>query len=161
MKKQWAGHAWKSDNPDDPDDVHFGDKERSMDAKRKKYLRLEEAAYKRNRFTVSDDEQILEAAWFGRLKAVKKLLRAGISPNARSKRHLTFHPNTTPLMAASQNGHLDVARLLITWGAAVEAADDYGHTALMWAVWHNHAPVTALLLRKGARADRRGNRRAV
>ena len=38
-----------------------GDKERSMDAKRKKYLRLEEAAYKRNRFTVSDDEQILEA----------------------------------------------------------------------------------------------------
>ena len=157
MNKQWAGHAWRSENPDDPNDVHFGEKERCMDAKRKSYLRIEESQYKRNRTKVSDDEQIIESAWFDDVKAVKRLLRAGVQPDARSRKHLTFHPNTTALMAAAQNGNVEVARLLVSWGAKVEASDDYGHTPLMWAVWHGHDHMVNFLLRKGAHHNRPGN----
>ena len=157
MNKQWAGHAWRSENPDDPDDVHFGEKERCMDAKRKSYLRIEESQYKRNRTKVSDDEQIIESAWFDDVKAVKRLLRAGVQPDARSRKHLTFHPNTTALMAAAQNGNLEVARLLVSWGAKIEASDDYGHTPLMWAVWHGHDHMVNFLPRKGAHHNRPGN----
>jgi len=151
--------AWRSGNPDDSDDAHYGEKERSMDCKRQKYQRLEEASYKRNRFAISDAEQLLESSWFGDLKAVKRLLRKGVPPTSRSKRHLTFHPNSTPLMAAAQNGHLEVAKLLLSWGSKVEATDDYGHTALMWSVWSNEpsVPMVALLLRKGGNPNRHGN----
>jgi ankyrin repeat protein len=55
----------------------------------------------------------------------------------------------TPLIVASENGHIGVVRWLLDRGAAIDG-DDYGCTALYLASCAGYTPVVALLLERGA-----------
>jgi ankyrin repeat protein len=56
----------------------------------------------------------------------------------------------TPLMCASQTGHLAVVRLLLDKGVAIDVKNLYGWTALLFACCWGCAPVVSLLLERGA-----------
>jgi ankyrin repeat protein len=59
----------------------------------------------------------------------------------------------TPLMLASLRGDVPAVKLLLTHGAAVNAKDKHGMTALMWA----GPKIVRLLLRRGAGVNERDN----
>ncbi|OCK92934.1 ankyrin [Cenococcum geophilum 1.58] len=54
------------------------------------------------------------------------------------------------LSIASENGHCEVARLLVKSGANVKAKDQDGRTALHLAAWGGHEAVVHLLIESGA-----------
>lgn len=56
----------------------------------------------------------------------------------------------TPLHVAARGGHADVVRLLLEWGARVDAPTAEGQTPLMFAVAARREPVVRLLLDHGA-----------
>lgn len=58
-------------------------------------------------------------------------------------------------LEAALQGQLETIRLAIDEKMDVDAADDQGRTALMFASFNGHAPVVQLLLKAGATADRR------
>ena len=64
----------------------------------------------------------------------------------------------TPLHAALNKGHLDIARLLIEHGANVNAQDDEASSPLRMALYFRQFDVVPPLLRKGADANVRLNR---
>lgn len=56
---------------------------------------------------------------------------------------------TSSLMIAAANGHIDTVRMLLERGAPVDAVDDEGRTALSLAAARGHHEVVKLLLNKG------------
>jgi len=56
----------------------------------------------------------------------------------------------TPLVEAAVADNLDIARLLIDYGADVNFQDSIGNTALHWAAENNNLALCELLLEKGA-----------
>ena len=64
---------------------------------------------------------------------------------------------STALMKASEVGRLDLVRLLLDTGAAVDAQRPDGATALMAAAQSGHTAVVAVLLRAGAEPSLRSN----
>jgi ankyrin repeat protein len=72
---------------------------------------------------------------------------------------LTESGSTSPsilaarLRDAAAGGRISEIAALLAQGAAVDAADAEGETALMKAVKANHAPAVALLRRRGADPD--------
>ena len=62
-----------------------------------------------------------------------------------------------PLVFAASNGHSSVVRLLLGAGAAVDAADDWGSTAIFKAATYNHLDCVKILLKYNADPDK-GNR---
>merc|ERR1711871_1649039 len=60
----------------------------------------------------------------------------------------------TPLFDACQGGHVDVVRLLLEKGAAVDRTFRTGATPLYIACSNGHVAVATLLLDKGAAVDR-------
>ncbi|KAF0717653.1 Aste57867_2175 [Aphanomyces stellatus] len=56
----------------------------------------------------------------------------------------------SPLFIASQNGHIEVATLLLANGADVNQDDKYGWSPLSIASQQGHVEVTTLLLANGA-----------
>jgi cytohesin len=79
---------------------------------------------------------------------VELLLAQGAAANT----HDTWR-RETPLHAAAQRGHEDIAQLLITRGADMEARDAFGRTPLHIAAWEDRAGVAAVLLARGAQVD--------
>jgi len=75
------------------------------------------------------------------LAVVQRLVNSG-NGNERDKR------GTTPLMYAAAVGSLEAMRMLLDHGADVNAANDFGATALMWAI--TDPEKVRLLLAKGA-----------
>ena len=59
-------------------------------------------------------------------------------------------PPDPPLVAAVKNGDLKGLQAAIASGAAVGAKDQYGWTAVMWAIGHGGGPMTKALLDAGA-----------
>jgi len=88
---------------------------------------------------------IAQAADAGDLEKVKALLKS--NPN------LVFDKDnydTTPLHWAAQQGHKDVAELLLASGAQVNARNKYGDTPLHFAATAGSKEVVELLLAHGA-----------
>lgn len=63
---------------------------------------------------------------------------------------ITTHEGWIPLVAASEGGFLDLARLLIHNGADIDAPDSLGRTPLYVACGEGHIEIVRLLLDKGA-----------
>jgi uncharacterized protein len=59
-------------------------------------------------------------------------------------------PGMTPLMYASEQGHVGVVRLLLDKGAAVNKQSLHDGAALTYASYRDHTPVVRLLLERGA-----------
>ncbi len=79
------------------------------------------------------------------VKAKKILAKYPDLLEARAEREMT------PLIVAARDGHEDVAGVLISRGASVEAVDaKHGDTALGWAVFYGREGVVKLLLESGA-----------
>lgn len=87
---------------------------------------------------------LLAAAWEGRVKMVKSLIKAGADVNAKNERGLT------PLHKACTWGNTEVAKALIKAGADVNAKDKYGLTPLHKAADGGHAEVAIALIEAGA-----------
>jgi ankyrin repeat protein len=83
------------------------------------------------------------AAAAGALGICDYLLSLGAEQGTRNN-------GSAPLHAAAENGHLDVCKLLIKHGAAVNLGMNDGVTALWLAAWKGHLPVVRLLVDSGA-----------
>ena len=68
---------------------------------------------------------LMEAVWFGRGKAVKKLIRAGANANEQDPSGMTA------LIVAAMNGDRFIVKQLIAGGAEVNGHNASGWTALM------------------------------
>lgn len=95
------------------------------------------------------------AATWGRKAVVELMLRKGVDPGGKDD-------DATALHFAAAHGHMDIARLLLEYGASLEARNSYGGTVLSGTLWYmHHAPVPGVdypevireLLALGARAD--------
>ena len=71
-------------------------------------------------------------------------MHAGISRDAKTK------VDRTPLHFAAQEGHIEIADLLICSGADIESKDMLKMTPLHWAVEREHIGIIELLLMHGA-----------
>ncbi|HBI44729.1 MAG TPA: hypothetical protein DDY78_18035 [Planctomycetales bacterium] len=96
-------------------------------------------------------EPIHDAARKGDVAEVKRLLeqdpKLANLEQSRSKNN-----GVTPLHYAAEEGHKAAAKVLLAFGARVDARGSYG-TALELAVFNSHPDVAELLLDKGARLD--------
>jgi ankyrin repeat protein len=85
------------------------------------------------------------AAWGGHIDVCKLLLVAGADIAA------AHGPRKRQALAwAGEMGHAEIATVLLDSGAAIEAADDKGDTALTTAAQHGHATLAGMLLDRGA-----------
>jgi ankyrin repeat protein len=75
---------------------------------------------------------------------VKDLVEAGANVNAKE------NDGSTPLIIASQSGHLDIVKYLVEKGANVNAADVTGVTALMFSSKIGYLDIVKYLVEKGA-----------
>jgi ankyrin repeat protein len=90
-------------------------------------------------------EVLLERAKIGDAHAVELLLAAGINPNTK------YLANTTALMEAALFHRADVVKVLLANGSEVNTRDDFGRTALSFAVQSGaDASLIKSLLGKGA-----------
>jgi hypothetical protein len=96
-------------------------------------------------------EQFQDAARKGDAAAVKKLLDEGVDVNTK------FRYNATALFYACDHGHVEVVKVLLERGAALDVKDTfYGFTPLMLAVGPaqkkrpGHTEIAKLLIAKGA-----------
>lgn len=92
------------------------------------------------------DAQLERAAWTGSFVDVKRLLEEGADANASLRRGLS-----TPLLRASNEGRLDVMKLLIEHGANVNHEAPDGRTPLSEAAMHRSVNPLKLLLKAGAK----------
>ena len=80
----------------------------------------------------------------GDIETVKSLIEQGVDPNT-----VIVH-GLTPLMIASNQGHINITDTLIQNGAKVNMVDDIQHwTALDWAEYQEEHDMTSLLQKHG------------
>lgn len=122
-----------------------------------------------------------QAAAIGELETAKLLIEHGAELNARSSDGTILHNvikrkgnasldltklllelgarlqefsfGNTELHLAALQGSADIAALLIRHGADVNAANDYGHTALFYAARHGYHAVADILIAAGAHRE--------
>ena len=88
------------------------------------------------------------AAFHRHLEVARVLLQApGIRVNPAAGGRFS------PLVAAAQQGHKDIARLLLRNGADPNSKGDTGLTSLHAACLHGHTPIVVMLLQFGASPD--------
>jgi hypothetical protein len=97
-------------------------------------------------------------AWacsFGPFEVVELLLRKGVDPSGRDD-------DGTALHTAGGHGRMDLVRLLLKYGASLEARNSYGGTVLSATLWYafnapvegiDYAAVVRELIELGARVD--------
>uniref|UniRef100_A0A0X3P756 K Homology domain-containing protein n=1 Tax=Schistocephalus solidus TaxID=70667 RepID=A0A0X3P756_SCHSO len=72
---------------------------------------------------------------------VELLLQRGADPNPKEKK-----VESVPLIEAAKDGHTDVVRLLLQYGASVSQVSNNGYTALHYAATNGHLDCVRLLL---------------
>ncbi|MBS3764826.1 MAG: ankyrin repeat domain-containing protein, partial [Planctomycetes bacterium] len=83
-----------------------------------------------------------KAATIGRTAVVRMLLDSGANPNAKATEKCSLEcVNQTPLHCAAEKGHLETAKLLVSWGAKTDAEDALGWTPLEEAAFGGHREV--------------------
>jgi general secretion pathway protein A len=103
----------------------------------------------RRRELSNDEKELFQAVFDDDANMVDRLLDAGVSPNATSR------GGWTPLMWATIDGRLAVARKLLNHGASVNVKNNRGMTPLMYAAWNGHGALLRLFLEHGARIQDR------
>lgn len=93
---------------------------------------------------------VLHAVDSHNVEALYILLDAGANPNPRVPEHLC---RSSPLTAASFGGLAQMIRLLITFGAEIDAYNPEGNTALHAAAITQNVECAAILLELGASLD--------
>jgi hypothetical protein len=95
------------------------------------------------------------AATWGREAVVELMLRKGVDPGGRDD-------DATAVHFAAAHGHMNIVRLLLRYGASLEALNSYDGTVLSGTVWYAHnAPMPGVdypavvreLIALGARID--------
>ncbi|MEV4881021.1 ankyrin repeat domain-containing protein [Streptomyces cyaneofuscatus] len=98
----------------------------------------------------SSDEEGTTALYLAAVQdlpqAVRLLLAAGADPNRVSGPEA----GDLPLCGAACGGHTEVVEALLSAGAQPDLREEFGFTALRWAVGLGHAPTVELLLARGA-----------
>ena len=89
--------------------------------------------------------ELVEAAGEGDVSKVQELLDQGINVN------YTLPETQTPLIAAVQNGHFEVVKLLLDRGATLDAVES--QTTLHIAVFRGNKEITQLLLDRGVEVE--------
>ena len=96
--------------------------------------------------------ELLTAAQQGDQHIVHGLITdKGVNPNTAADNGMTA------LMYAAYNGHIPVAKELVTAKADVNMRDRQGTTALMWAAYNGKQDMTAYLIQAGADLNSRRN----
>ena len=90
----------------------------------------------------SQEAAFFNAAGSGDVAALESMINSGVDVNAKDA---SF--GHTALIIASRRGHLPVVDLLLTKGADVNATDNYGNTALRWALRANKGDAQAVIQR--------------
>jgi ankyrin repeat protein len=95
------------------------------------------------------------AATWGRREIVELMLRKGVDPGGKDD-------DATAVHFAAAHGHMDIVRLLLDYGASLEALNSYGGTVLSGTLWYalnspapgvDYAAVVRELIALGARVD--------
>ena len=93
--------------------------------------------------------QLLGAAGLGVVPEVERLLKLPLRPDC-----MRAEDGATALILASENGHLEVARLLCEAGTDKDMATQDGGTALMAASANGHLEVARVLCEAGSDKDK-------
>lgn len=78
---------------------------------------------------------LAHACALNNIQGVHMLLQAGASPNIKSRSTI----GESPLMICCKLGHVECAKLLIHYGAALDLKDNFGNNASFWAYEHQHS----------------------
>ena len=89
------------------------------------------------------------AAYFGKIEAVKYLLKAGAEVNSPSKNSL----GVTPLQSAVAGSHLEITRLLLEAGASPNVRERGGYTPLHTAAYNGDVEIVRSLIFGGANVE--------
>jgi hypothetical protein len=107
-------------------------------------------------------QELIDAIVGEDVTRVRDLLHGGVDVNAPGRNiereRITKRPTTEyALTAASRVGACDVSKLLIAFGARIEAKDEIGDTPLLVAARCGNAEVAVYLLGRGADVHARNN----
>lgn len=97
--------------------------------------------------TAISQQEIVEAALYGKIDTVKKALEQGYKPDERDPEKRTI------LMYAAFNGQTDIVKLLLEAGAEVNLQDNTGSSALMFAASGPGTDSVQALLEAGAKIN--------
>ena len=91
---------------------------------------------------LAQEAAFFDAAGSGDVATLESMLNGGVDVNVRDD---SF--GHTALIIASRRGHLPVVELLLAKGADVNVTDNYGNTALRWALRTNRGESQAIIRR--------------
>ena len=95
-------------------------------------------------------DSLIEECSSGDTVTVRFLLESGVFANANSNGKI-------PIVAASTNGHIEIVKLLLEFGAKVDLQNDNGESALIHASMNGHIEIVNLLLEHAAEVDLQDN----
>ncbi|KAF7970480.1 hypothetical protein HWV62_23839 [Athelia sp. TMB] len=110
-------------------------------------------SFQHDRHLPLDASPLYYACFAGSVQAVQHLINNNADVDRRGR-----EASTRPLLIASEEGHLEIARLLLDKGANVDFEGGHYGTALQAACARGHLELATLLLDKGANVDVVGGR---